>query len=358
MKNSLLRALTAGVLLIAFGAASAQVALKDDHPQTYYVKEGDTLWDIASKFLNNPWQWPELWHVNEEIGNPHLIYPGDVIKLRYDDNGEPQLTVERGDHGRMAEAGGVVKLSPKAREVPLDTAIPAIPLGTIQAFLKDGLVVTREEIAEAPYVVGGQDGRIAFGQGDRVYARDPVGQWNDLVQSYGFYQVGEEYVDPETNEILGYEALEVGLGQVADHDGEVLTLDVVASSQDIRIRDRIFTTRERKVQSIFYPTAPDKKIEARIIRFFGRVSSVARNDVVVINKGVRDGLKAGDVLEVFHKGEVVQDKLADELIQLPRVKAGSMILFRVFEKVSYGLILSSTHPIYKKDIVTNPAGSL
>lgn len=357
MKNLFLRALTAGILLITFGAASAQVALKNDHPQTYYVKEGDTLWDIASTFLDNPWQWPELWHVNQEIGNPHLIYPGDVIKLRYVE-GKPKLVVERGDHGKMAQAGGVVKLSPKAREVPLDTAIPAIPLGQIQAFLKDGLVLSREEIAEAPYVVGGQDGRIAFGQGDMVYARDPVDEWPDLVQSYGFYRVGEEYVDPETREILGYEALEIGLGRVADHEGEMVTLDVVESNEDIRVQDRIFTTRERKVQSIFYPTAPDEKIEARIIRFFGRVSSVARNDVVVLNRGVREGLKEGDVMDVFQRGEVVQDRVSDEMVQLPRVKAGTIIIFRVFEKVAYGLVLTSQRPIRKNDIVTNPVGSL
>lgn len=357
MKNSLLRALTAGILLMAFGAASAQVALKNGHPGTYYVKEGDTLWDIASKFLDNPWQWPELWHVNEEIGNPHLIYPGDVIKLRYVE-GEPQLVVERGDHGKMADAGGVVKLSPEAREVPLDTAIPAIPLGEIQAFLKDGLVLTRQEIAKAPYVVGGQDGRIAFGQGDMVYARDPVNQWADLVQSYGFYRVGEEYVDPETREILGYEALEIGLGRVADHEDDIVTLDVVQSSEDIRIEDRIFTTRERKVQSVFYPTAPEEKVEARIIRFFGRVTSVAQDDVVVINKGVREGLKEGDVMEVFQRGEVAQDRVTNEVVKLPRVKAGTLIIFRVFEKVAYGLILTSERPIRKNDIVTNPVGSL
>lgn len=357
MKNSLLRALTAGILLMAFGAASAQVALKNGHPDTYYVKEGDTLWDISSKFLQNPWQWPELWHTNEEIDNPHLIYPGDVITLRYRE-GQPELVMERGDHGKMAESGGVVKLSPEAREVPLDTAIPAIPLGTIQAFLKDGLVLTREEIARAPYVVGGQDGRIAFGQGDRVYARDPVDQWQNLVQSYGFYRVGEEYIDPETREILGYEALQIGLGQVADHEGEMLTLNVVQSSEDIRLEDRIFSSRERKVKSVFYPTAPDQEVEARIIRFFGRVNSVARNDVVVINKGVRDGLKEGDVMEVFQQGEAVQDRVSDEVVRLPRVKAGTLILFRVFEKVAYGLVLESELPIRRKDIVTNPAGSL
>jgi hypothetical protein len=358
MKYSLPRALTAGILLMAFGLAQAQVTLKNGHPDVYYVKEGDTLWDISSTFLKNPWQWPELWHVNEEIGNPHLIYPGDVIRLRYVD-GEPQLQVERGDTGKMVEeGGGVVKLSPRAREVPLDTAIPAIPLDTIQPFLLDGLVVTAQEIREAPYVVGGQDSRVAFGQGDIVYARDRINQWANLVSGYGFYRVGEQYVDPDTQEILGYEARQVGLGQVSDQDDEILTLEVVKSSEDIRIEDRVFSSRERKLQSIFYPTAPEEKIEASIIRFFGRLTSVARNDVVVIDKGKRDGLEEGHVLEVMQAPDVVRDRIRDELIALPRVKAGTLVLFRVFEKVSYGLVIQSNLPLQKKDLVTNPAGSL
>lgn len=359
MKHSLLRALTAAMLLMAFGAASAQVALKDDHPEVYYVKEGDTLWDIASTFLDSPWQWPELWHVNTEIENPHLIYPGDVIRVREGEDGEPEIVVERGETGKMAEsAGGVVKLSPQAREVPLDTAIPAVSLESIQPFLQQGLVLTREELEGSPYVVGHQEGQVVYGQGDTLYARDRADQWEDLVQDYRIYRVGEQYVDPQTREILGYEARQVGQGRVVDHEGEILTLRVTQSSEDIRTEDRLFSSRQQKLRSVFYPTAPEEEIEARIIRLFGRLSSVARNDVVVINKGVREGLKEGHVLEAYQAPRTVRDRVADQVVTLPRVKSGTVLLFRVFDKVSYGIVMRSERPLEKDDLLTNPAGSL
>ena len=353
MMKSLLRAASAGVLLAAWGWAAAQVALRDDHPDVYYVKPGDTLWDISSTFLSNPWQWPELWHGNTEIDNPHLIYPGDVIRLRVV-QGRPQLDVERAV--RVApDDDGVVRLSPQARVLPLEAAIPAIPLGNIQTFLREALVLSREDIAQSPYIVGGTDRRVIYGQGDLVYARDVVSQWKDLIQDYGFYRIGERYVDPETNEVLGYEALQVGTGRVTAHDGEMLTLRVQRSQEELRAQDRVLISPERRLQSTFYPSAPSEDVSARIIRFFDRLNSVARNDVVVINQGAREGLREGHVLDVFQTGEVVRDRDRNEMIRLPDSKSGTLILFRVFEKVSYGLILESTRPIYMQDAVRNPS---
>ncbi|MBA3979903.1 MAG: peptigoglycan-binding protein LysM [Alcanivorax sp.] len=353
MMKSLLRAVSAAALLAAWGLASAQVALRDNHPDVYYVKPGDTLWDISSTFLSNPWQWPELWHGNDAIDNPHLIYPGDVIRLRMVE-GRPQLDVERAV--RVApDEDGVVRLSPQARILPLATAIPAIPLGNIQTFLREALVLSREELAQSPYIVGGTDRRVIYGQGDLVYARDVVSQWEDLIQDYGFYRVGERYVDPETNEILGHEALQIGTGRVTAHDGEILTLRVQRSTEELRAQDRVLISPERRLQSTFYPAAPDEEVGARIIRFFDRLNSVARNDVVVINRGSREGLREGHVLDVFQQGEAVRDRDRNEMIRLPDSKSGTMILFRVFEKVSYGLIIESTRPIYMQDIVRNPS---
>lgn len=354
MIKSLVRTLSAGVMLAVSGFAVADIALKNDHPEVYYVKPGDTLWDISSAFLHNPWQWPELWHTNQQIDNPHLIYPGDVIRLRYVD-GQPQLTVDRAVK-IQPDSDGVVRLSPQARELPLSTAIPAIPLDSIQSFLKEALVLTREELAEAPYMVGGDDRRVIFGQGDTVYARDPVNQWADLLQDYGFYRVGTQYIDPHTSEVLGFEALQVGSGRVAAHDGEMLTLRVQRSNQDLRAQDRVLSSPERRMQAMFYPSAPAEDVNASIIRLFGRLSSVARNDVVVINRGAREGLKEGNVLDVYQRGERVRDQQRNEMIRLPDSKSGTMVLFRVFEKVSYGLVIESTKPIYMDDLVKNPSG--
>lgn len=359
MMKSLMRALAAGTLIVVAGMVGAsQLALKSGHPDTYFVKQGDTLWDISSRFLDNPWQWPELWHHNEEIDNPHLIYPGDVIRLTYID-GQPQLTVERGEEARTVrvepDEKGVVRLSPEVRTLPLSAAIPAIPLDAIQTFLNEALVVSREEIAEAPYIVGGQDNRVIYGRGDRVHARDPFNAWENPVQDYGFYRVGERYVDPETNEILGFEALQIGTGRTVAQEGEMLTLRVQTSKEDLRAQDRVMTTQERTRQSVFHPAAPDFDVDAQIIRFFGRLNSVARNDVVVINKGVRDGLRNGNVLEVMHAGEVVRDRARDDVVRLPASRAGTLVLFNVFEKVSYGLVVESVRPIYMNDLVRTPA---
>jgi len=364
MMKSLLRALTTGLLVLAPALSFAQVTLKDDAPDVYYVKNGDNLWNIASQFLDSPWQWPELWHVNQEIENPHLIYPGDVIRIVYVD-GKPRIEVERNggaDDGKetvkMMTDGRLVKMEPKARVVALDTAIPAIPLDTVENYLVEGLVLSKLQLEQAPYVVGGEDARVVFGDGDTVYARDPVDAWENLVRSYGIYRVGEEYVDPVTKEILGYEALEIALARVADQESEIATLRLIQSNEDVREQDRVLNAAERKMQSVFYPVAPDEAIDARVIRFFDRLNSVARNEALVINKGIRDGLRAGHVLEVKQAGQVVKDKVRDEMIQLPQVKAGTIIVFRAFEKVSYALVVEAERPIRMNDIATNPAGSL
>ncbi|KGD62647.1 LysM domain-containing protein [Alcanivorax nanhaiticus] len=355
MMKSVQRAFTVGLLLSVTGLASAAVMLKDGHPGKYYVKNGDTLWDISSRFLEEPWQWPEIWQINEEIGNPHLIYPGDEIRLSYV-NGEPRLSVKRGVQETVM-SNGVVKLTPSVREIANDEAIPMIPASAIAAYLKDGLVVSRQDIQEAPYLVGGRDRRVVFGEGDTVYARDARTKWENLEQGYGVYRTGEQYVDPETNEVLGYEARQVGLGRVANHEGEIVSLRLTDSTEDVRIDDRIFSTEDRRVRAMLQPSAPDTKIEAQVIRFFDRLNSVARNDVVVLNKGIRDGLKEGNVLDIFGKGEVVRDRQLGDNVALPAERSGSLVVFRVFDKVSYGLIMESIRPIYMHDMAESPAGS-
>ncbi len=361
MMKSLRRILCLGVLCLGMGSiASAVVAdtvqLRDGHPDVYYVKKGDTLWDISARFLENPWQWPELWHDNPQIDNPHLIYPGDEIRLLWTD-GAPRLTVRRDGNSRTELADGTVKLTPRARELDRDSAIPAIPMNAIQSYLKEALVVTRAEIKDAPYVVGGQDRRVVYGMGDTVYARDPDDQFENAPPRFGIYRVGEEYVDPETDEVLGYEARQIGLATITAHDEDMVTMKVVRSSEDVRVDDRLFPQPDRLVRAVLYPHAPAEKTTGHIIRFFDRINSVARNDVVVINKGERDGMEPGHVLDIFQQGELVRDRQRDEMVRLPRSRSGTLVLFRVYEKVSYGLIMESVRPIYMKDIVESPEGS-
>lgn len=356
MMKSLQRILCLGALLLASLATADSIDLRDGHPDVYYVKKGDTLWDISARFLENPWQWPELWHDNPEIDNPHLIYPGDEIRLLWQD-GQPRLAVRRDGKSRSRLPDGTIKLTPRARELDRDSAIPAIPMSAIQSYLKEALVVTRKEITDAPYVVGGGDRRVVFGMGDTIYARDTENQFKNAPPRYGIYRVGEEYVDPETDEVLGYEARQIGLASITAHDKDMVTLEVVRSSEDIRVDDRLFPQPDRRVRAVLYPHAPAEKTTGHIIRFFDRINSVARNDVVVINLGERDGMEPGHVLDLFQQGELVRDRQRDEMVRLPRTRSGSMVLFRVYDKVSYGLIMESLRPIYMKDIVESPEGS-
>lgn len=347
MSRKFLRNMIAGVsLAVLFSAAMANISLKDSHPDEYYVKPGDTLWDISKVFLNKPWLWPELWYGNDSIENPHLIYPGDKIVLRYVDE-KPRLMVDEAD-------SGVVKLSPTVRESDLSSPVPVIPLEAVQSFMRDAWVLNKNEIDQAPYILGGENQRVVFGQGDLVHVRDPENHWKDLFKNYAVFRVGERYVDEETNEILGYEALRIGQGKVEKKNGDIISLRVEKSDEELSAGDKVMVSPPRALKSVYYPSAPDTAIEGSIVRLFGRLTSVARHDVVVINRGAREGLKEGHVLETYHRGEMVRDAQRGEIVRLPDTKSGVMVLFRVFEKASYGLIMESYLPIYKSDIVRSP----
>lgn len=346
MMKSFLRLVGGCLLVIATGVSA--VELRPGHPDVYPVKEGDTLWDISSAFLKDPWLWPELWHVNPQIKNPHLIYPGDLIKLVYID-GKPSLTIERGP--MVFKKGDTVKVTPQIRSEPLKSVIPAIPLELIQSFLVNNRVMTEEEIDSSPYILAGDESHIVMGLGDYLYAR---GDWENAHQAYGIYRKGPAYVDPETQEVLGFAALDKGMARMETVEGDIARMKVTDSKEDIRPKDRLIPTEERKVDSIFYPKSPDGEVNGEILHVFSGVRNVSQNDVVVINRGAREGMMIGDVLAVKTKGEVVKDRITGELVKLPDQRRGIMMIFRTFEKVSYGLILRSEAPLSVGDVVTNP----
>jgi len=339
-------------LVLSLGlSVSVFAEFRANHPDQYRVVEGDTLWDISDLFLRDPWKWPEIWHANSQIANPHLIYPGDIIKLIYVGN-KPMLTVQRGQNNARVMADGTIKLSPKARVSPIDSVIPAIPLDAVQAFLVDNRVVDREEIDASPYILAGGDKRIVMGVGDRIYAR---GAWEDREDlAYGVYRPGSAYLDPDTKEVLGYQAEDVGLANMITFDEDVATLHLLRSNQDVRIGDRLLPTIERNVDSTFYPKAPQEDITGKIIHVFGGVRNVSQYSVVVINRGDRENLAIGDVLAIYQVGEKVRDRVTSELIQLPSERSGLLIVFRTFEKVSFGLVLKATRILKVLDEVRNP----
>lgn len=318
-------------------------ALRDDHPERYTVQAGDTLWDISGRFLEDPWYWPEIWYENPEIDNPHLIYPGDVIRLTVVD-GEPRLTVERG--------GGTVKLSPEVRVQSLDEAVQTIPIGAIRPFLTGDRVVGREELDEAPYILAGGEERVLGSQGDTIYARglpeEPPRGWS-VVRERGAIE------DPETGDVLGYEARHLGQARM-ERDGDPATFRITESEREIRAGDRLLVAEQRELQARFTPRAPERSIEAVIVSGRDRVSQIGQYDVVILNRGERDGLEPGHVLEVFKRGREVVDRFAEdrETVTLPAEKAGELIIFRTAERLSFGLVMEASRAMGINDLARSP----
>jgi hypothetical protein len=340
-------------LAVTASASSGDLSgyLRPDHPEVYTVVKGDTLWDISGRFLQRPWLWPELWRVNPQIENPHLIYPGDRISLVWVD-GQPQLRVERGEAGRTYRMtpSGTERLEPSVRATPLESAIPAIRLDAIQAFLVQNRVVAPAELETAPYVVQGESERLVVGAGDRLYVRGAV----PGSESFSIVRKGPLYVDPVTSEVLGREATFIGLGRAVAQDADIATLSVTSTREEVLVGDRILPTEERRLESTFYPSALKYPLEGQIISVFGGVSQVGHYDVVVINRGEREGLQPGTVFAIYKLGALAHDRVANEKIRLPSERAGLVMVFRTFEKLSYGLVLETERPLAVLDQVRNP----
>ncbi|MET1079536.1 MAG: LysM peptidoglycan-binding domain-containing protein [Pseudomonas sp.] len=339
------KSLLALLLLAAGGLAQAEVQLKEGHPDRYTVVRGDTLWDISGKFLRQPWKWPEIWHANPQVENPHLIYPGDQLSLVYVD-GQPRLMLNRG------ESRGTVKLTPNVRSTPMAEAIPTIPLEAINSFLiANRIMDTPEEFLAAPYIVAGNAERVISGAGDRIYAR---GLFDPENKVYGIFRQGKTYTDPDTNELLGINADDIGGGEVVADEGDIATLELNRSTQEVRLGDRLFPTEERAINSTFMPSAPEADVDGLIIDVPRGVTQIGQFDVVTLNRGKRDGLSEGNVLAVFKTGETVRDRITGESVKIPDERAGLLMVFRTYEKLSYGLVLNASRSLALKDQVRNP----
>lgn len=318
--------------------------LAPNHPDRYTVVKGDTLWDISERFLKSPWLWPEIWHANPQIANPHLIYPGDIIGLIYID-GKPRLTTLK-----AGPDNGVVKLSPQARSTPISTAIPTIPLDAISSFLSENRIVTKEEMEAAPYVLIGKEQHLITGAGDTVFARGEAEEQEKLA----VYRHNQTYIDPDSGEFLGLEAKSIATGKVSAVDGEVISMHVLRSSSELIQGDRLLPTEDRVINSTFTPSRPDEDFRGKMIAVDSGVNNIGQYNVVVINKGERDGVVEGNVMAIFKNGGLVRDPFTKEKIELPSERAGVLMVFRVFEKVSYGLILKASRPLAVMDEVRAP----
>lgn len=344
-------------------AVSDTLNVREDAPETYTIVKGDTLWDISGRYLDKPWRWPELWENNPQIANPHLIYPGDVISLYYVD-GQPTLGINRGESDlnriepdtdpSINPSPETVKLSPRIKATPIDSAIPVVPIENIHQFLLDLKVLGKATMDKAPYIVRGQEGRIIAAQGERVYAKGL--DRAESGQTFQIYHQGKPIKDPETGNIIAYESILVGNAKL-EQAGTPSTLLITSSKREARPGDRLLTTTSEAELSNFYPRVPDGPISAKILNAVDGASIIGRNQAVIINAGTQQGLGRGHVLSTFTKPIRVPDNVSSDpsdAVTLPSERSGTLMVIRPFENLSYALVMESLMPLRLLDEVRTP----
>lgn len=393
----------------AKAADSSKVTMSDlaaDAPNDYTVVRGDTLWGLAGRFLKDPWKWPQIWEMNrDEIKNPHWIYPGNVIHL--DKTGaNPRLTLagtagaapgaDTGPSGGTeAQAqSNVVHVDPRVRTETLETSVPSIPGSAIGPFLSQPLVVESGGLDNAPMILATEESRVILGEGDTMYA-DRIASADGV--NWQVYRSGEALRDPDTGELLGFEAKYLGDARVKRF-GNPTTLQITKAREEIDRGDRLMPARETTFPS-YVPRAPDKPIKGVIMSVSGGVSELGQFQIVTLNRGARDGIEVGHVLATYHRGAVVSpggtthasdlalgfqppswfprllgggkdssssappaadnstvggEKLEGRTVTLPDERNGLVFVFRVFEKMSYAMVMKATKPLYVGDVVQTP----
>lgn len=370
---------------ISLTANAQEVQLNSNHPDRHVVKKGDTLWGISGKFLKDPWLWPKVWQFNRtEIKNPHLIYPGDVVVLD-----------RSGKNPRLRLLREAVTLQPGAVEEPLDKeAISTIPLSVISPFLNQPLVIEKDQLATSPRIIGAQDNRVVLSPGTRVYI-------NDLNEGDGLdwfvYRPGKNLVDPDTKEVLGIEANYLGNARITKY-GEPASADITKVKEEIFTKDRLVVSGD-EVTTNFVPRAPESVITGRIMHIYGGVAEGGPQSIVSLNRGSTDGVEVGHVLAINRYGRVIKDPeyqkdknapskpklkelnfdvttgpdgkkivnfekepvdpsgkivLEPGMVKLPDERVGLLMVFRVFDRVSYALVMQASEPVYELDAVTTP----
>ena len=330
-------------------SGSKTVPLSTTAPDLYIVKKGDTLWDIAATFLRDPWHWPEVWYINPKIDNPHLIYPGDTLAL-----------VTIGGHQRIMNVqGSTYRLSPQAHIMPLTESITSIPHEKISSFLSQGLVLEKNEIADLPYILATRGDHLIAAAGNEVYIRGGKPAPNGT--RYSIVHVGEELRDPDDNTLIGYQGIHVGEGSLS-RGGDPATVSLTTTNREVVVGDRMIPGAF-DIPLNFFPKAPEHPIAGQIISVVDGVSLIGQYQVVVINRGARHGLQLGDTLTVFQTGQTVVDRYKNgslqnrgrgELVKLPDEAAGRIMVFKIYDRVSYALVMEATSDIHIFDLIRNP----
>jgi len=362
----------------AFAASNAE--LRDNAPDSYTVQRGDTLWGISGRFLKEPWRWPEIWKMNQEqIRNPHLIYPGDVVVL---DRSSMQLRISRGDTAR---------LSPKVRVEPLAAkAVPTISPADIEPFLSKPLVVGANELDSAPRIIATDEDRVALGAGDVAYVEGVTKEQGGV---WSIYRRGDALIDPDTDQTLGYLAIYIGEARV-QHFGEVSKIRITRSAQEVYSGDRLLPAAKEVPVFSYVPRAPAKQVNGRIVSTYGSLFETGPRSIVALSKGSADGLEVGHVLAIYRNqpgaryalrtsplwGRVgptgddssrayyseqltprdaslypERQKITElDLKKFPSERYGLLMVFRTFDRASFALVMEASRQVSLNDIVANP----
>ena len=380
MKNKIisLLVLTSATLWMACaGTAGAQDQnLKADAPDRYTVQRGDTLWGISGRYLEKPWNWPQLWNMNrEQVRNPHRIYPGDVLVL---DRTTGRLSVD------------TTKLSPSIRREDIAQGVPTIQAGAISAFLSKPLVVSEFELDSSPRIMATEENRVALGAGAIAFAK---GLTKDKGVSWHIYRRGDKLIDPDTGATLGYLALYLGEARVRQF-GDISRIEIVKSTQEIYTDDRLLPVGNEPPQFAYAPRAPTAKVQGRVVLLHDNLWETGKYFVVALSKGAKDGVEVGHVLALYRSHNAARYNLRTspmygregltgnddrrtyyeprllprdgpvypsttpindaDLANLPDNRYGLVMVFRSFDSASFALVLESSRPVSVSDVVTNP----
>lgn len=399
------------ISLLFFYANAGEIELNPEHPEKYTVVKGDTLWDISARFLKEPWRWQEIWQVNPQIKNPHLIYPGDIVALTFQD-GQPVLSLER--EGEIT-SGRNVKLSPTVRSYEKNEAIPPIPVDAIQQFLKWPLIFEEDEMDDWPYIVSSYEGHLIASVNNTIYVR---GLSDDVeTNQYSIYRKGPAYVNlkkdkGDEDEILGYEAIYVGQA-VMQKKGDPASAVITSVDREVLTGDRLIPNSQQEVNIEFTPSSTKTELEGNILSVLtgisklGGVAQIGQYQVVVLNIGESSGVEPGNVFGIYQSNLEVTDtigpnqpkniveedekrikferedthfvdrelsklvnairggfnkfdnrfpefanrKSKSEIVSLPEEYVGNMMVFRTFDKISYALVMELTGPVHVSDTV-------
>lgn len=357
MIKSLMSAFVIGGALLATPALAKNnpaPTIKADAPNRYTVKKGDTLWDISGKYLNAPHRWREIWATNKQLKNPHLIYPGDILIMCII-KGQTLVGVDTGE----GCAGIEKNMQAPAKDTPItlnsgQNSVPAIPLATIRHWLDRSVIVNPADFEDTPYIIASRKGNLITAVGDKIYTK---GATLTVGQTYGIYRKSEPYVDVATGAVVGLEAIQVARGLVTDVAANGVSSVQITHIFDSAVRegDRVFAEIEAPIPSVFYPAPAQVTRGGSVARVMGGIGAGAKDSVVAINIGATQGAKAGHVLDVYRKGALILDtKDNNTPVRLPSEKSGQIMIFKVFDHISYAYVLNTESPIYQGDQLLPP----